>query len=307
MFEKQKLQVKIEQNQRLNVYSSPWSFFSLFFTDEIVNHITFQTNLYNNEISHARGTKPVSPVSREEIKKLFGIILFMGIEKFPNRRMYWNPVTLSKVISESNLTRNRFDELLRVLHFNNNAFQRNPGEVGCKWLFKLQPIIDHFRQVFSTLVTPETMLVVDEMMIAFKGRHKLKVYMPAKPIKWGYKIWFLAGVSGYVYNFEIVGEHDKKGAPAGEKSVNGIGESGYVVARLTQSLDRGKHKVFFDNYFASPDLLAYLKEKGIFALSTLRPNRSRICPIMNEKDMKQKDRGATDEIADLVNGVVICT
>ena len=41
LFEKQKLQVKIEQDRRLNVYSSPWSFFSLFFTDEIVNHITF--------------------------------------------------------------------------------------------------------------------------------------------------------------------------------------------------------------------------------------------------------------------------
>ena len=253
LFEKQKLQVKIEQDKRLNVYSSPWSFFSLFFTDEILNHITFQTNLYNNEISHARGTKPVSPVSREEIKKLFGIILFMGIEKYPNRRTYWNPVILSKVISESKMTRNRFDELLRVLHFNNNAFQKNPGEVGCNCLFRLQPIIDHFRHVFSTSVVPETMLVVNEMMVAFKGRHKLKVYMPAKATKWGYKIWSLASVSGYVYNFEIVGEHDRKGAPVGEKTVKGIGESGYVVARLTQSLDRGKHKVYFDNYFASPD------------------------------------------------------
>ena len=184
------------------------------------------------------------------------------------------------------MTRNRLDELLRVLNFNNNAFQKNPGEVGYNCLFKLQPIIDHFCHVFSTSVIPETMLAVDEMMVAFKGRHKLKVYMPAKPTKWGYKIWSLAGVSGYVYNFEIVGEHDRKGAPVGEKAVKCIGESGYVVARLTQSLDRGKHKVYFDNYFASPDLLVYLKEKGIFALSTLRPNRSRGCPMMSEKDMK---------------------
>ena len=205
------------------------------------------------------------------------------------------------------MTRNRFDELLRVLHFNNNAFQKNPGEVGYNCLFKLQPIIDHFRHVFSTSVIPETMLAVDEMMVAFKGRHKLKVYMPAKPTKWGYKIWSLAGVSGYVYNFEIVGEHDRKGAPVGEKALKGIGESGYVDARLTQSLDRGKHKVYFDNYFALPDLLVYLKEKGIFALSTLRPNRSRGFPMMSEKDMKREDRGATDEIMDSVNGVVICT
>ena len=160
MLEEQNLQVKIEQDRRLNVYSSPWSLFSLFFTDEILK-------------SHARGTKPVSLVSREGIKKQFGIILFMGIQKFPNRRMYWNPVKLSKVISESNMTRKRFDELLRVLHFNNSTFQKNPGEVGYNCLFKLQSIIDHFRHVLSTSVIPEPMLAVDEMMVAFKGRHKL--------------------------------------------------------------------------------------------------------------------------------------
>ena len=77
----------------------------------------------------------------------------------------------------------------------------------------------------------------------------------------------MTGLSGYVYNFEIVSEHDRKGAPVGQKAVKGIGESGYVVAMLTQSLDRGKRKVYFDNYFASLDLLVYLKEKGIFALS----------------------------------------
>ena len=77
--------------------------------------------------------------------------------------------------------------------------------------------------------------------------------------------------------FEI-GEHDRKGAPVGEKAVKGKGESGYVVAKLTQSLDLGKHRVYFDNYFASPDLLVYLKGKGIFALSTLRPKQKSWLP-----------------------------
>ena len=61
----------------------------------------------------------------------------MGTEKFPNRRIHWNTVTLQKVISESNITQKRFDELLRVFHFNNKAFQKDPGEVGYDFLFKL--------------------------------------------------------------------------------------------------------------------------------------------------------------------------
>ena len=104
------------------------------------------------------------------------------------------------------------------------------------------------------------MLALDEMMVVFKGCHKLKL-LPAKP-KWRYKIWSLAGVSGYVQKFKIAGEHDKKGASVVEAAVKGIGQSGYEVARLTESLDCGKNKVYFDNYFASPDLLVYLKKKA---------------------------------------------
>ena len=59
LFEKQKLQVKIEQDRHLKVNSSPWSFFSLFFTNTILNHIILETTLYDKEISHGRGTKPV--------------------------------------------------------------------------------------------------------------------------------------------------------------------------------------------------------------------------------------------------------
>ena len=151
------------------------------------------------------------------------------------------------------------------------------------------------------------MPAVDEMMVAFKGRHKLKVYMPRKPTNWGYKIWSLAGASVYVYNFEIVGDHDRKGALVGERAVKVIGKSWYVVARLTQSLGGGKNKVNFDSCFASPNLLVYLKKMCIFALSTLRPTRRCGCSVSSEKDMKREGLGAIDDIVNLVIGVVICT
>lgn len=54
------------------------------------------------------------------------------------------------------------------------------------------------------------------------------LYAP-KPIKWGYNLWSLAGVSGYVYKFEILVGNSVKGPPLGESLINGVGESGYVV------------------------------------------------------------------------------
>ena len=39
-------------------------------------------------------------------------------------------------------------------------------------------------------------------MIAYKGRHKLKIYMPKKPIKFGFKVYMLCDCeTGITINF----------------------------------------------------------------------------------------------------------
>ena len=74
-------------------------------------------------------------------------------------------------------------------------------------------MIDQFRKVSSQSAIPETEQAFDEMIIPFKGQHGCKQYMPKKPSKWGYKLWCRAGISGYVYDFEVVGSPDAKGPP----------------------------------------------------------------------------------------------
>ena len=77
------------------------------------------------------------------------------------------------------------------------------------------------------------------------------------------------------------------------------GESGFVVLGLSKDLRPGKHQLFFDNYFASSELVDYLEgKKKIWALSTLNPNRSRSCPIPIEKQMSKSGRGHIEEIVD---------
>jgi hypothetical protein len=45
---------------------------------------------------------------------------------------------------------------------------------------------------------------IDEGMIAFKGRLSLKQYLPAKPSKFGIKVWERASLqNGYVHEFQI--------------------------------------------------------------------------------------------------------
>ena len=46
-------------------------------------------------------------------------------------------------------------------------------------------------------------MAIDEMMIPFKGWHDAKMCMPKKPVKWGYRMWCRAGISGYICDFEV--------------------------------------------------------------------------------------------------------
>ena len=85
---KKKLQLNWECTGPLDSGSSPMSFFSLFFNDEFLEDITVQTNVYKAVSANDKGIKPAPPVEIDELKKVFGIILFMGIQKIPDRRLY---------------------------------------------------------------------------------------------------------------------------------------------------------------------------------------------------------------------------
>ena len=67
-----------------------------------------------------------------------------------------------------------------------------------------------------------------------------------------------------------------------------------------------KQKIFFDNYFTSPELHVRLKEKEIYSVSTPRVNRSRYWPLSNENNLKKKGRGIIEELIDINNGIFVC-
>ena len=267
----------------------PIEFFNFFVSTDFYELIHEQTSLYKMSQSLVNSAaKKVDNVTIEDIKKLFGIILYMGIVKLPNRRMYWQSQTRIDLIADA-MPVNRFAQILHVLHYNDNNLIPNANSQDYNKCYKVQPLLDHLREKFASVVVPETFLSVDEQVVPFKGASGLKRYLPKKPKTWGYKFWALAGMSGYVYHFEIDGE---KGCTAPKN----VGESGFVVLRLCKDLQKNKHKLFFDNYFCCPELLDYLSSKGIWAIGTLNKTRSRNCPLLSEKELKKEGRGAIAEI-----------
>ncbi|XP_050042864.2 piggyBac transposable element-derived protein 3-like [Dermacentor andersoni] len=84
-----------------------------------------------------------------------------------------------------------------------------------------------------------------------------------------------------------------------------VGESGKVVLRLTHDCPPGT-EVFFDNFFASIELLNEMKMRGLGAAATIRKTRCGNCPLKTEKELKKAERGSLDFRSEKSTGIVIC-
>ena len=54
--------------------------------------------------------KQVKKVTQAEIQQVVGLILYMGIHKLPQRRMYWANTTFVPLVANC-MPRNRFEEI----------------------------------------------------------------------------------------------------------------------------------------------------------------------------------------------------
>ena len=163
------------------------------------------------------------------------------------------------------ISRDRFEEITRYLHFVDNDTLPARGEPNFSRLQKVDPIINHLKDRFKSTYYPNCQLSVDEAMIPFKGRSSMKQYLPLKPVKRGFKVWAMAdSLNGYLYDFNVY-----TGATAERETA--LGEK--VVLTLSESVKGKHHQLFFDNYFTSISLLEKLLAQGTYGCGTIRSNR----------------------------------
>lgn len=118
-------------------------------------------------------------------------------------------------------------------------------------LFKIRPLIESLKINFQIHYNPHCEQSIDEAMVKYKGRTSLKQYMPLKPIKRGIKIWCRADShAGYLCDFEVYSGKRKDGIE------NGLAYT--VVTNLCKSIYGKWHKIFFDNFFTSYQLIEEL-------------------------------------------------
>ncbi|XP_057685429.1 piggyBac transposable element-derived protein 3-like isoform X7 [Corythoichthys intestinalis] len=268
----------------------PIQYFRDFFDDELLDKIVEQSNLYCTQQNPNHALK----LDRSELEQFLGCVLFMSIFDLPRSRMYWSRITRLPLVADV-MPRDRWEEIKRFIHFCDNMAPKKNDK-----LYKIRLLIDTLLPKFQAL-PQDQMLCVDEQMVPFKGRSRLKQYVPKKPYKWGYKMFVLCDTRGLVHSFDIfTGKIDPvPGQPD-------IGANGNIVLKLAQVIHENvNHLLFFDDWFSSVDLFVALAKKGIPALGTVQHDRLRGCCFSADSQMMKKGRGTFEEQEALVDNVCI--
>ncbi|XP_036323860.1 piggyBac transposable element-derived protein 2-like [Rhagoletis pomonella] len=245
--------------------------FNMLWTDDIMQHVTFHTNLYAEQKG---GT--YKPVAADEMSVFIAVNLVMGVKKSPSYRDYWSssPDLRDEYISHF-MSLSRFSWILGNLHLNDNNLLPSRNNPDYDKLYKIRPFTEMLRESYKKNYNHTEKIAIDESMIKFKGRSCLKQYMPKKPIKRGYKVWAKCASSGYCLDFDIYS------GKVGNKVETNLG--GNVVRKFCEGLEDKNHKVYFDNYFNSYELQVDLRQKNIYACGTVNESRKHLPTLKSDK------------------------
>ena len=211
-----------------------------------------------NEMKRYRKQKNLDKASRcaipsyEEIRCFIGLLLWTSLAKFPNRRAYFmNSEIFNLPRFKKHTTRERFEQLILLLHFADNEQIPEDTIPAKRFEAKLGNFISNYNNNCKKLLSPAKELSIDEMMIKFYGRSVVRQYIKAKPTKYGVKLWAICcGCCGYSFTQDMY-----LGGTAGH-----VGGRDVVLQLSEPFLDKG-HVIYCDRFFSHLDLAAYLRSR----------------------------------------------
>lgn len=174
---------------------TPFQFWSYLVSDEIIDHLTNQTNIYAAECNQNEKI-----ITNDEVKRFIGISHFMSVYEYPSSRSYWSKFGFSPIMNA--MARNRYEYIRSNLHMNDNSLLQEKSSPTYDKLFKVRPLINLFNKQFAKIPMREH-LSLDENVNASKSANFLRQYLPNKPHKWGTKLFCICDDMGYCYQFEV--------------------------------------------------------------------------------------------------------
>lgn len=281
-------------------------FFQQFFTDDLLEEIVVQTNVF----AHFRLDQATLPqhsiwrdwrdVDLKEMKAYLGVVLNMALNAKPNIQDYFSKEWLNATSFFTDVfCRRRFFQIHWMLHISPPVPADAPRQTRAE---KVRHVLTYIKGKCQELYVPERDIAVDETTISFKGHVSFKMYNPQKPTKWGLRIYVLAeSLHGYICTFvpyygkRTTEELDRPGLPFTSRIVLTL------CRELLEKSNGSGYHLFTDRFYTGYHLAMELLQLKIQTTGTVMRNRQGLPDeLKRKKKMKageviafQRDGNAT--------------
>jgi hypothetical protein len=263
------------------IETTPYTIFSGFFSNVMLEKIVKNTNAYANEhcaqeTRQQRGEgRSWTALTVDELRVWFGIAFLMGVTVEPWVKDYWRPndgINSYHPFTEF-MSLLRYEQIKRFIHITDPHRADQDTEEDCDfenpqphtWTCKVDWLLQHLQSCSQGFRTIGTHASIDEAMIQNTRRSAHKYFMRHKPIPEGYKFFVLAE-GGYVYNFYPETPVPKARLPLEPRPHQPqyvFSRTSEIVLHLLRSLPFRNHyfEIAMDNYFTNLLLFQFLRDE----------------------------------------------
>ena len=278
--------------------AEPLDIFELMFANELVGHITQQTNLYFKENivgkifkKHSRIQKHLSSASSKselcianEIRLFIASILYRGVDQKPVAHIFYTKNKLfetpgfTKILPQDRLVVSEKYIYFVDISILGESYNRSA---------KIEPIHEYLVERWQSLLTLEENISVDEALLFWKGCLTWKQFIRTKRARFGLKSFVLAEASsGYVWTLIIYTGDDtlvEEGNTYQYKATN------VVMSLCEKVLDKGR-SLFVGNWCSSLELPSKLHKRSADVVSTVGKDRKGLPKDVMSKKLKTGEK-----------------
>ena len=271
--------------------NEPIDIFEIFVTDDLIELIVENTNLYAAQSMEGKEYARTSrlfkwePVTAAEIRLYIAVLIYRGLVYKPREHLYYTKNKLFQTPGFRRiLSQNKLVLLEKFLHFcNNQELPENYNKTA-----KIQPVLEMLNKRFKLLINLERDLSIDESLLLWKGRLSWKQYIPKKRSRFGTKSFVLCEAStGYIWNITLYSGADTLGIDP-----NGIEEyhATKVVLYLSDGIFDNGHCVYIDNWYTSIEICDILNKRSTDVVGTIRRDRKGLPTDVSKKKLGPGER-----------------
>jgi len=281
----------------LHPHLSPFKILKLLLPAEILNIIITESGNYVEQCRRKdrKSFKGWAPFDLSELWVFLGLNILMGIVDKPDNRDYWarDPLLFTPFFGET-MPRDRFELILRSLHFTNNEDETNAHSQNK--FKKLGNFFPKLLETFNNFITPGAFVCIDESLVKFKGRLSIKQYIPSKRARFGLKFFMLVDCQTK-FVVRVLPYEGKETKLDNSISQKDFGFGGSVCVTLMKGLFNKCRRLVVDNFFSSRTLASYLVNLSTGLLGTVKLNRTNMPKVHPEKFVKGKPKWEAGEVA----------